>query len=239
MSTHARNPAVPQTPWQIEPGQRLTRPQIHALYGGRPHPRISPCKSISTNILLFSEPEPYPGCFNGWDDNNRFHFHGEGTEGDQEFRQGNLVIRDHVADGDRPLRLFVPVQGAEEWEYIDRFRLDTTTAGISPGVLITEGPDKHRNVRCILVFLLVRDPEPATVILGETETAWIVKCERITCSRKMLSPKRTGHPADYYAFDSASTDITWVQHPYPHKRWCFEHPPPQAQRILDAQNPPG
>ncbi|MFD8564856.1 hypothetical protein ACFV1N_46965 [Streptosporangium canum] len=188
--------------------------------------------------MLFSESEPYPGCFNGWDEGNRFHFHGEGSEGDQEFRQGNLTIRDHVADGERPLRLFVPVPGTQEWEYVDRFRLDTSfTTGIWPGVLVTEGPDKHRNVRCLLVFLLIRDPELATVILGETGAAWIVKCERATCRRRLLSPKRTGRPADYRALDPDGTDITWTQHPYPQKRWCAEHPPPKAQRALEAQGP--
>ncbi|WP_189243052.1 hypothetical protein [Planobispora rosea] len=239
MSTHMRNPGDPQTPWRVEPGERLLRSHIHDRYGGRIHTMISPCKSRSANILLFSDPQPYPGCYNGWDDEGRFHFHGEGLEGDQELRQGNLALRDHAVDGGRPLRLFVPVPGTQQWEYLGRFRLDDRpTSSPWPGVLMSEGPDRCGQVRSVLVFLLVSHPDQATTILQETPTSWIVACERTGCSRRMINPKRIGRPADHQALDPDSSTTTWIEQPYPMQRWCWEHPPPQAQRALARQQTP-
>lgn len=81
MSNHTRNPGAPEASWKIKEGQQLKRPEIHAVYGGRPSPAISPCKSTSSNILLFATPQPYPGCLNEWIDSRRFNFYGEGASG--------------------------------------------------------------------------------------------------------------------------------------------------------------
>jgi len=93
--------------WNIAVGQTLTRRELQQRYGGAPFGGIEPSRT-TPNVLLFTDPASGErhGYFDGWvDDDECFHYTGEGTTGDQRFREGNKAIRDHVADG-RSLRLF-------------------------------------------------------------------------------------------------------------------------------------
>jgi hypothetical protein len=93
--------------WNIAVGQTLTRRELQQRYGGAPYGGIEPSRT-TPNVLLSTDPASGErhGYFDGWvDDDDCFHYTGEGTTGDQEFREGNKAIRDHVADG-RSLRLF-------------------------------------------------------------------------------------------------------------------------------------
>jgi hypothetical protein len=92
--------------WDISVGQTLTRREVQQRYGGAPFGGIEPSRS-SPNVLLFTDPATGErhGYFDGWADDDCFHYTGEGQHGDQRFREGNKAIRDHATDG-RSLRLF-------------------------------------------------------------------------------------------------------------------------------------
>ncbi|MFJ4680521.1 hypothetical protein [Kitasatospora sp. NPDC088783] len=107
--------------WDLAPGTRLPRADVHARFGGRPKPRISPSKS-SPNVLLFAAPATAAGRFDGWS-GEHVHFGGEGgTDGtDQVLTHGNGTVLRHEAE-QRALRLFRPGDDGTV-EYVGEYRL--------------------------------------------------------------------------------------------------------------------
>lgn len=51
--------------WDLVPGQRLDRSDVHARFGGLARGRISPSRA-SENILLFTTPTTIASAFDGW-----------------------------------------------------------------------------------------------------------------------------------------------------------------------------
>ena len=76
--------------WELQPGQPIERKQLHEKYGGRTQGGIGPSR-LSPNVFIFSDPvagEPH-GYFDGWRDDDCFHYTGEGQYGDQQMKSGN------------------------------------------------------------------------------------------------------------------------------------------------------
>lgn len=115
--------AVYEVPWDLAPGETIERKELHEKYGGRTQGGIGPSKK-SPNVLIFSDPvagEPH-GYFDGWREDECFHYTGEGQYGDQRMKSGNASILNHEAEG-RALRVFMGARGMVTYE--DAFELDS------------------------------------------------------------------------------------------------------------------
>ncbi|MEU6405388.1 hypothetical protein [Streptomyces sp. NPDC046985] len=137
--------------WDLVPGQHVDRAALHASYGGRIHPRISPSKQ-SPNVFLFITPDAEAGALDGWT-GEHLYFGGEGgLDGrDQKVSQGNRSVVEHEQD-DRALRVFLqPYDGPVQ--YVGQFRLDPEL----PFVHVDAPFDMRRpqDVRRALVFRLL------------------------------------------------------------------------------------
>ncbi|WP_435060144.1 hypothetical protein [Streptomyces sp. bgisy060] len=137
--------------WDLLPGQHIDRAALHARYGGRIHPRISPSKQ-SPNVFLFITPDAEAGALDGWT-GEHLYFGGEGgLDGrDQKLSQGNRSIVEHEQD-DRALRVFLqPFEGPVR--YLGQFRLDAEL----PFVTVDAPSDVRRpqEVRRAFVFRLL------------------------------------------------------------------------------------
>jgi hypothetical protein len=85
------------SPWDLEPGQRIRRTDLHSRYGGSGQGDI--CPSAKTpNILIFTDPGSghQHGYYDEWADDGTFHYTGMGQTGNQTFTSGNKAIRDHL-----------------------------------------------------------------------------------------------------------------------------------------------
>jgi hypothetical protein len=140
-------PATAWTEWDLEPGDRIRRLDLHERYGGGGQGGIAP-SAQTPNVLVFSDSragEKYGYVFDGWRE-NIFHYTGEGQVGDQLMRSGNRAIRDHEQDG-RALRVFKGVRGTVEYD--GEFRQIA-----SP--YYAEAPDRNGDTRQVIVFQLIR-----------------------------------------------------------------------------------
>lgn len=96
----------PTPAWDLEPGDKIKRTELHERFGGRRQGGIAPSRT-SPNILIFTAPESGEqwGYFDGWQEDGRFFYTGEGQKGDMQMIQGNRAILDHRQEG-RKIRLF-------------------------------------------------------------------------------------------------------------------------------------
>jgi hypothetical protein len=107
--------------WNLDPGDRIQRTELHRRYGGSARGGTIPSRK-SPNVFLFTDPlvgNPH-GYFDGWV-GEHFYYTGHGQRGDQELRGGNRTVFTHRADG-RALRLMKGVGG--EVRYLGEFELD-------------------------------------------------------------------------------------------------------------------
>lgn len=97
--------------WSIQPGDNLTRDEIHRRFGGNSQAGISRSATTS-NVLIYSDPKRAGDNgydFDGWDvAQDVFYYTGEGKSGDQRMNRGNRNIADHAVDG-YALRLFLAI----------------------------------------------------------------------------------------------------------------------------------
>ncbi len=137
--------------WDLLPGQHIERSELHARFGGRIHPRISPSKT-SPNIMLFLTPTAAASCFDGWT-GEHVHFGGEGgLDGrDQSLTQGNGSIFRHEEEG-RALRLFLQPEG-EPAQYVGQYRLDPQMPFVHADA--PADPRRPLEVRRAIVFRLL------------------------------------------------------------------------------------
>ena len=134
--------------WDIAVGQTLIRRELQQRYGGAPFGGIEPSRS-TPNVLLFTDPATGQrhGYFDGWADDGCFHYTGEGQRGDQQFREGNKAIRDHLADG-RELRLFRAT--GRQVTYLGAF-----TSDLEQPYYFTDAPETGGGpLRTVIVFRL-------------------------------------------------------------------------------------
>jgi 5-methylcytosine-specific restriction protein A len=142
--------------WEIAPGERLTRAQRIALFGGAKFGGIQPSRT-TLNVFVYSDPSRggviYP--YDGWAESNSvFLYTGEGQRGDQLMTGGNSALRDHEQSG-RAVRLFVAdgmVEGTTEkiHIYVGQFRVDPNDQ-----YRIAPAPDADGEERTVLVFRLL------------------------------------------------------------------------------------
>ena len=109
--------------WDLQPGDRVRRTDLHARYGGGGQGGIAP-SAQTPNVLIFSEARSgeQHGYFDHWE-GSVFHYAGEGQRGDQTMDVGNGAILNHAEAG-RALRVFKGVGG--EVTYVGEFGLDPT-----------------------------------------------------------------------------------------------------------------
>jgi 5-methylcytosine-specific restriction enzyme A len=96
---------------EYTPGKEYKRTDIHEKYGGQRQGGIS-TPSGHPFILIFSGDggESF-GYQDGWDEEGRFYYTGEGQVGNMEFVRGNRAIRDHIQDG-KTIHLFFYTRSA-------------------------------------------------------------------------------------------------------------------------------
>ncbi|MFI5706232.1 hypothetical protein [Kribbella sp. NPDC051620] len=142
--------------WSLAIGETLSRDDRVRLYGGGRYGGIEP-SAKTPNVFIYSDPskgERFGYNYDGWvDEADLFLYTGEGARRDQQFREGNLAIRDHVKRG-RQLRVFVAdgtVAGKSEkvQRYVGEFSLDEKLPYVR-----AEAPDIDGVMRSVIVFRL-------------------------------------------------------------------------------------
>ncbi|MER7644347.1 MULTISPECIES: hypothetical protein [unclassified Streptomyces] len=143
----------------FQPGDILTRAEIHPILGGSGYAGICPAVE-KQNVLIFSDSktgERY-GYRDGWlaeDDDlgPLFTYTGVGKRGNQVFKGGNAAILEH-SDKGRTLHLFiavgkVPGSDTRTHKYIGKFKVDERNP-----FEIREGKDELGQDRNVIVFRL-------------------------------------------------------------------------------------
>ncbi|EXG81157.1 hypothetical protein CryarDRAFT_2263 [Cryptosporangium arvum DSM 44712] len=139
----------------------MTRREVHEVVGGGSRQNGMTRAGGSDNLLLFSSStgSRYGYNFDGWKADGVYHYTGEGQQGDQVFKRGNLQLRDHAELGLRP-RLFEEA-GRSRVRYVGEFRIDEGHPWYAE-----EAPDRHGDLRKVIVFRLLPldadapEPEP-------------------------------------------------------------------------------
>lgn len=178
----------------LNPGDKLRRRELHERFGGRQQGGISPSRE-SPNVFLFTNQAQ--GALHGYiydgfhDDDELYHYTGEGQYGDQRMVQGNKALRDHISEG-RALHLFdadgATVTYMGEFEYVDAYRADAPETG--------EGP-----LRSVIVFRLRRlsgDPilAPSRANRFGPDAVKEVSVEQHLTERMLVYPNREPYAAE-------------------------------------------
>lgn len=132
----------------IPVGTVLKREALHQQYGGSGQGGI--CSAPKSNaIFLFADPERAKrhGYVDGWGEDGRYHYCGQGRVGDQAFTVNNKAVLNHVALG-RNLYLFEVVKPTLI-RLIGEFTLDKTMP-----YYFRDGIDDHKEQRQMIVFCL-------------------------------------------------------------------------------------
>lgn len=80
-------------------GEVYKRSEIHDKYGGNRRRGISNSKGNPMIFIFTSKEGKTYGYQDGWQDNDIFYYTGEGQIGDQEFKEGNKTLQDHIENG--------------------------------------------------------------------------------------------------------------------------------------------
>ncbi|MFJ9250232.1 hypothetical protein [Streptomyces sp. NPDC101776] len=143
----------------FQPGEILTRTEIHPVLGGSGFSGICPSRE-KQNVLIFSDTKIGErfGYHDGWlaeDDDLGpvFTYTGVGKRGDQVFKGGNASILEHTEKG-RTLHLFiavgkVPGTDTRTHRYIGKFKIDEWHP-----FEIREARDESGHARNVIVFRL-------------------------------------------------------------------------------------
>jgi 5-methylcytosine-specific restriction protein A len=134
--------------------------QIHAVFGGQQQGGISTPKEHPLVIAFTGEAGVSHGYHDFWDDDEVFHYFGEGQVGDMKYVAGNRSIGEHVKDG-KTLIVFQMMGKGRPYRYLGRFMCQSSY--IQPGT-----PDREGQPRSAIVFRL-RSLE-ASLGLAESET---------------------------------------------------------------------
>ena len=110
--------------------------QIHALLGGQQQGGISTPKDSPVIIAFTGEAGISHGYRDFWDDDEIFHYFGEGRTGDMRYTGGNRAIEQHVSDG-KKLILFQMMGKGRPYRYLGEFV--SLTSYIQPNTLDTNG----------------------------------------------------------------------------------------------------
>ncbi len=109
--------------WDLTPGERIRRVDLHARYGGIRQGGISP-SNATPNVFCFTDPKigRQYGYYDEWAPDGTFHYAGEGQNGDQTMTRGNRAVYLHASQG-RALRLFEGAEGTVT--YVGEFTMET------------------------------------------------------------------------------------------------------------------
>jgi len=108
--------------FDLAPGTRILRKDLHERWGGRRQGGISPSRS-SRNIFIFWSPAigEKHGYYDEFREDGCFYYTGAGQYGDQMLRDANLALLNHKRDG-RRAHLFSGAGG--EVEYLTELEID-------------------------------------------------------------------------------------------------------------------
>ncbi len=102
-------------------GQVYQRSRLHDEFGGNRQGGIANSAKYPIIFIFTGSSGEKHGYTDEWDDENFFHYSGEGQHGDMTFTKGNLSIRDHIKNG-KSIYLF-QFESKAQWKYIDELEL--------------------------------------------------------------------------------------------------------------------
>ncbi|MEN5155664.1 HNH endonuclease signature motif containing protein [Stenotrophomonas muris] len=120
--------------------------QIHGVFGGQQQGGISTPKEHPLVIAFTGEAGVSHGYHDFWDDDEVFHYFGEGQVGDMKYVAGNRAIGEHVKDG-KSLVVFQMMGKGRPYRYLGRFMCQSSY--VQPGT-----PDREGQPRSAIVFRL-------------------------------------------------------------------------------------
>ncbi|WP_142807120.1 HNH endonuclease [Stenotrophomonas maltophilia] len=120
--------------------------QIHGVFGGQQQGGISTPKEHPLVIAFTGEAGVSHGYHDFWDDDEVFHYFGEGQVGDMKYVAGNRAIGEHVRDG-KTLVVFQMMGKGRPYRYLGRFMCQSSY--VQPGM-----PDREGQPRSAIVFRL-------------------------------------------------------------------------------------
>ena len=120
--------------------------QIHGVFGGQQQGGISTPKEHPLVIAFTGEAGVSHGYHDFWDDDEVFHYFGEGQVGDMKYVAGNRAIGEHVKDG-KTLVVFQMMGKGRPYRYLGRFMCQSSY--VQPGT-----PDREGQLRSAIVFRL-------------------------------------------------------------------------------------
>ncbi|HEY3830584.1 MAG TPA: hypothetical protein VGL57_15445 [Solirubrobacteraceae bacterium] len=181
--------------WALQPGEVVLRTLLHQRYGGSKQGGIAPSRT-SPNVMIFSEAASgeQHGYFDGWRDDGRFHYTGEGQRGDQQMKGGNAAILRHRTAG-RALRLFDGARARVTYE--GEFELDPEQSYYT-----TDAPEtKTDQTRSVIVFRLRpldRPPQSSNSPLDRVNRPGVerVRIERQFTEKAFVEPNRKEYEAE-------------------------------------------
>lgn len=139
--------------------------QIHGVFGGQQQGGISTPKEHPLVIAFTGEAGVSHGYHDFWDDDEVFHYFGEGQVGDMKYVAGNRAIGEHVKDG-KTLVVFQMMGKGRPYRYLGRFLCQSSY--VQPGT-----PDREGQPRSAIVFRLRSLEASIGLAAGETDQAEI------------------------------------------------------------------
>lgn len=139
--------------------------QIHGVFGGQQQGGISTPKEHPLVIAFTGEAGASHGYHDFWDDDEVFHYFGEGQVGDMKYAAGNRAIGEHVKDG-KTLVVFQMMGKGRPYRYLGRFICQSSY--VQPGT-----PDREGQPRSAIVFRLKSLESSLGLAAGETDQAEI------------------------------------------------------------------
>ncbi len=139
--------------------------QIHGVFGGQQQGGISTPKEHPLVIAFTGEAGVSHGYHDFWDDDEVFHYFGEGQVGDMKYVAGNRAIGEHVKDG-KTLVVFQMMGKGRPYRYLGRFICQSSY--VQPGT-----PDREGQPRSAIVFRLKSLESSLGLAAGETDQAEI------------------------------------------------------------------
>ncbi|MBK0055605.1 HNH endonuclease signature motif containing protein [Stenotrophomonas sp. S39] len=137
--------------------------QIHGVFGGQQQGGISTPKEHPLVIAFTGEAGVSHGYHDFWDDDEVFHYFGEGQVGDMRYVAGNRAIGEHVKDG-KTLVIFQMMGKGRPYRYLGRFICQSSY--VQPGT-----PDREGQPRSAIVFRLRSLEASLGLALGESAQA--------------------------------------------------------------------
>jgi hypothetical protein len=125
--------------------QVYRRIDLHERYGGQRQGGISTPLQHKLIFLFSSVRGEQYGYTDGWIEDGKYLYTGEGQIGDMQFKGGNLAVRDHFENAEE-IHLFEYVRVGHV-RYVGQMRFENYQ--------IRDGLDKNEHPRKIIVFTLI------------------------------------------------------------------------------------